>query len=121
MIVSTHAAERYVELVKPQLDLGQAHRELEALLPKCETIARPPWISYHSKLADDEYLQIADGVVAIVCRGRVKTVINEPPSAEVLARRNSKKARRRSRRSGGLRGHGHGRPAAQPEEIAWPS
>lgn len=119
MIVSTHAVERYVQRVKPQLGLEQARLELEALLAIGEPVERPPWVIEHHDNGN-EYLEIAPDAIAVVCRERVSTVLVKPVNEVARVKRNKAKAdQRRAKRTRARSSSLTSRHDRRPRNESW--
>jgi hypothetical protein len=107
---TVHAAERFVERVRPGLDVAAGGRELERLVAEFgRIVSEPAWMPDAGRGAT--YVEISDGVVVAVQSGRAITVgvrsSMSPARRERLARARSadRHAKRyRNLASGGARG-----------------
>jgi hypothetical protein len=63
--ITNHAADRYVERVKPLLDREGARSEILRLLPTARLIDFPAWID-QSKHQGELAVELTDGIVAVV-------------------------------------------------------
>ena len=98
--VSDHAIVRYQERVKPALTREQAKRELEALVGTAQGLGKEqsPWLTL-SGAPVDAFLELSDGIIALVMDLTVITVLIRGGSHESVRKaRNERKARRRRAR-----------------------
>ncbi len=112
--ISNHAAERYIERVRPLPSLAAAKRELGALLDEERLTDRcPTWAAQMIAWPGTLFLPISDGIVAVVSNRVVITiVVRHGFSPEARRRRNERKALRRlARQTRAKNRHGRGRPA----------
>lgn len=66
LYVSPHAAERFVERVRPDLDVAAARVELGRLLAEFGfECPRPEWCDPPQSALDGFYMEISDGIVAL--------------------------------------------------------
>lgn len=102
IIVSDHAASRYVERVRQGITLGRAHAELEALIDLAgETSDTLPWVPESPPDADG-YLILSDGICLALRRnkGRLVGITVLTRAERSAAYRAAKNKRRRERARG---------------------
>ena len=110
IVLTTHAAERYQERVRPALDTERARDELEHLIHLSEATPEPPcWTDTAQE--GDQYLNVSDGVCVVLERGEsgrlhaVTVLTRGEMSAGARAARNARKAQlRRARRARNRKG-----------------
>lgn len=101
IVITRHAAERYIERVKPGIDLTQATRELRALMLVDSFRPEPP-VWKPNETPDHEtplYMEPCDGIALAVVGHTLKTVLTRAgTSPERAAQKRQEKARKRARR-----------------------
>ena len=115
LYLTHHAVTRYHERVKPALLRRQAKVEFEALLAQAEKLGEPPaWLRSEHPDADD-YIELADGIVAAVVGNKATTVLIRASGSPAHHRR-KKEARQKRRRSVRGRGKHKGGPGSKGYE-----
>jgi len=101
ILITRHAAERYIERVKPGIDVDQATRELRALMRLDSFRPEPPdWQTGETPGEDHRlYMEPCDGVALAVVGRTLKTVLTRAGTSPERARqRRARKAQRRASR-----------------------
>lgn len=101
ILITRHAAERYIERVRPGIDVAQATRELRALM-RMDSFRpeSPDWQTGESPGQDQRlYMEPCDGVALAVVGRTLKTVLTRAgTSPERMSQRRARKARKRASR-----------------------
>jgi hypothetical protein len=103
--VSQHAVDRFVERVRPALDVGEARHELERLIDQCGQIGdRPDWQDHRADLCE-RWLWIGPDICLPVQRDLAITVLVRGlvPDQHRRNLNQAKQAARRAARSRRLR------------------
>jgi len=100
ILITRHAAERYIERVKPGLTIDQATRELRALVLIDEPHPEPPdWKADEIREEGELFMEPCDGI-AFAVRGRsLMTVLTRAGTdSKTAERRRQRKARNRAKK-----------------------
>jgi len=92
--------DRYIERVKPGVEVEAAREELERLLEMCgpSTSTPPPWLRAFD-VDTEGFVELADGIVGAVKDNAVTTVlIRGGAHSSIRAARNERKRQRKAAR-----------------------
>lgn len=116
--LTEHAIERYVERVKPHLELAEARAELERLADMCPGPSEPPAHLRERRDDADAFAEIAPGIWLVLLNGRALTCLTNAGLSEAARRnRNRRKAEHRRAKRQKQRPGRPPRPA--PEATTW--
>lgn len=96
--LTNHVIVRYQERVKPALLRRQARDKLEAIIAAAGDLGpRPDWLPVKHHHSEARYVELVDGTVGVVSKGRVTTIIVRA-SYQPKERAEKKAARQASQR-----------------------
>lgn len=109
--ITNHAVERYIERVRPALEIGPARTEMTRLARDCgiRTTEPPDWVASHDikiqrgQEVPDSYIDIGNtGIVFVLYKNTMVTVLTRAGMGSTARQtRNAKKAeQRRIKRQG---------------------
>lgn len=112
VVVSQHAATRYMERVKPALDFAAARTELERLVEMCPALVpEVDWLPGDDYGINVGYLEVAPGIACPVLRAEGGTLIattcctygslSEASRREANVAKREQRRRRRKKKPGG--------------------